>query len=413
MELEEDAFGVARSFETNGRRGIIFHDSCWSLLERALHPAPVPLAKLFEVCDSLPMAMEGGCLNWGHDYGGLHVVNSTEFFPWEDSLADAEFPSDMTTCAHSACPLAGSEVDSILGQPSQAPPAFVPPTGPTPLHGQDQFRALPIELCLAIAHYLPTSDVLNVRRASRAFWPTFHDQQFWASRFGEASDRSWFFEVEGRKGHGKDWRWLYHRTAHARLGDGLRNRKRIWGVIQHMVPLLGLQSIRLPTPNFGGNLPDWPHVSGIMPNQQPRAWGRLEGYRCQRQRIAVPEGVSQVSAWTVRLGVWEYLAGLSLATTAGEVLELGYCNLNGPSRSVRVAGLAGFNLAVGLGGIHALRCIDGQTLEQSAWLGCPDDAPRTLKLAVGGRVTGLEVCIDVRDLWLFVPQNLASSFLLS
>jgi hypothetical protein len=111
-------------------------------------------------------------------------------------------------------------------------------------------------------------------------------------------------------------------------------------------------------------------------------------------RVAVPAGrISQVSASTVRLGNLTYIVGLSLSTAAGEVAWLGYKGAS--ERSVPLSGLWGFNVAVGLGGIHALECIDGATGGPMAWLGCPEDAPQTERLAVGGTVTALKVGFDV------------------
>jgi len=394
-DREEDAFGVLRSDTVNGRRGIIFHDSCWSLLRQAVHPAQVPLARLFEICDSLPLARFGHCLDWGHDYGGVLPLRGEERFPWEARPTESLLPSALSHSFCSACPLAGPEVDKILAQPPQAPAeqhlANVASTGSARAFAKDPFGSLPSELCRAIAHCLPVSDALNARCASRSFWSLFHDQQFWVSQFRGGSDRSWFFEAGARKGTGRDWRWLYRCTASARIGPGLRNRQRIWRLIEYILPILDLQLIQHPSVSLDTESRDWPMVSGRGLDHpfaacQPR----------RTQRVVVPDGISQISAWTVRVDTLEYIAGLSLTTnTPGEILELGY-RTAGSSRSVRVSRFAGFNLAIGPGGIHALQCIDGQTLEPSAWLGCPDDAPRTSRLALGTRVTALEVAFDVR-----------------
>jgi hypothetical protein len=42
---DEDEFEATGQHEVNGKRGFVFHDACWSLLEHK---------KLFEVCGSLP-----------------------------------------------------------------------------------------------------------------------------------------------------------------------------------------------------------------------------------------------------------------------------------------------------------------------------------------------------------------------
>ena len=71
-----------RRFEINGRRGFILYDACWSLLEEAFHPTPVPHVRLFEICNSLPLVMAGDSINWGHDHGGLAIIRDKHFFPW-------------------------------------------------------------------------------------------------------------------------------------------------------------------------------------------------------------------------------------------------------------------------------------------------------------------------------------------
>ena len=395
----EDLFVAMVKRKDGDRRGFVFHDACWFLLEQAFHPATVPLGRLFDVCDSLPVVILGGTLNWGHDYGGLSIIRDRDFFPWEERMEDREFPNGWLSAPYSACPLAGSEVDLILAEASQAPagdPVFVPMACSAVPTATDPFNSLPVELCLAIADCLSVPDILNARLASRSFWHTFYSQQFWASRFRGGSDRSWLFEARDR-GTDRDWRQLYHCTNKARLGLALRNRQRIWGLIQHISSILDLQWIQPSSEPPGEEAQDWPLVSGNMPGQQPEGFSQLEGgcRRVQSRRIAVPDGITQVSAATVRVGNWDYVAWISLAASSGQVVEFGYRNAS-PSRSVHVSGLAGFNLAVGLGGIHALQCIDGRTLEPSAWLGCPDDAPRTWRLDVGARTTALEVGFDVR-----------------
>jgi hypothetical protein len=140
---------------------------------------------------------------------------------------------------------------------------------------------------------------------------------------------------------------------------------------------------------------DWVLAAGNM-EQESVVFSQLEK-GCRRfwsARVAVPAGmISRVSVSTVRLGNLTYIVGLSLTTTAGQVAWLGYKGAS--ERSVPLSGLRGFNVAVGLGGIHALQCIDGPTGEPTAWLGCSEDAPKTERLALGGTVTALKVGFDV------------------
>ncbi|KAK3305101.1 uncharacterized protein B0T15DRAFT_188618 [Chaetomium strumarium] len=411
----EDQFGAMSQAEVNGRHGFVFHDACWSLLQEAYQPTPVPLKRLLEVLDSLPMVWAGGSVDWGHDYGGLAILREKNYYyPWEHlRFADRTFRDGWFDTSYSADPLAISEVEEILAETAQSPPFW---NAQLPTRGQDPFNKLPEELCLIIATHLPTSDVLNARRASRSFCRVFNSQSFWASRFrGKSSERSWLFEAArdlertGGVGH-RDWRWLYHRTADARLGRAARNRKRVWGLIHHLADILDACWTELPSelqspwqrpalleePSPG---PSWVLTAGNV-----RGWGQdfsplqTGCARLKIQRVAIPaEGVSRVAVSTIRLGSIVYIAGLSLTATNGKVLRLGY-GTEGSGHPVQIfeAAFTGFNVAVGLGGIHALQCISGTSTARqlSSWLGCPDDTPKTERLSVIGQNMVLEFGFD-------------------
>ncbi|KAK4032771.1 hypothetical protein C8A01DRAFT_40772 [Parachaetomium inaequale] len=293
---------------------------------------------------------------------------------------DRRSPDWWLNTPYSADPLARAEVDGILAETPQAVPrdvSFPSFTGSVAsIVGKDPFNSLPVELCSAIAGHLPTRDALNARLASRSFWHLFDSQQFWASRFkGRNSDRSWLFEAPGLNKGARDWHFLYRRTADSHLGQGLRNRKRIWGLAQDLAVRLGLRldglasSSGFPPPWQGR----WVLAAGKM-RHETDAFSQLE-VGCSQSRIAhlaMPSGITQVAASTVRLGNSAYIAGIALTTAAGEVIRLGYRDAS--ERSVQLSsGLAGFNLAVGLGGIHALQ---------------------TERLAVGTAISALKVGFD-------------------
>ncbi|KAK3294182.1 uncharacterized protein B0H64DRAFT_400073 [Chaetomium fimeti] len=416
-----DRLGVLAYGELHGKRGFVFHDACWSLVKQLYHPAPVPLQRLLQVMDSLPKIWTGHSLDWGHDYGGLAILqDQKDYFPWEYlRFTDRDFEGDPHT-AYRVNPLAHSEVEGILAEAPQAPPSRDSLLSiESSSSGRDPFVLLPGELCSAIAAYLPTPDVLNARRASRSFWLIFDSQQFWASRFkGKASERSWLFEVaqdletSGGVG-GRDWRWLYHRTLDAHLEPGVRNRKRIWGLVQHVADISTLSwnelPVVLPIPWQTSSLPEnispkrpWISAAGSI-----RAWGhkfsKLQ-QACARfklQRVAMRmDVITQIAASTVRFGGCVYIAGLSLTAANGEVLQLGYkAGGREPSLQLQGAALTGFNLAVGLGGIQALQCVSGSDTERqlSAWLGSPHNVPRTERLRrviTSGQTMVLEVGFD-------------------
>lgn len=401
-----DQFGVLSQPGVNGRRGFIFHEACWNLLEEALHPAPVSLQRLFDVCGSLPISLIGwACANWGHDYGGVYLDNEN-FFPWDDRFEHQDVPDDPHPMFGTIYtnPYHVLEVDDILAaKPEEPPPPKQTPL-PATAPGEDCFTRLPEELRAAIAMYLCTADVLSARLASRAFWPVFYSQQFWASRFKASTDRSWLFEAR-RGGRRRDWRWLYRRTNDAKkIGPGLRNRRRIWGLIQGVVDILGLVWNELPLDLAPVWAPDPIQISashrteaagdlweGSMDDYGRNAFHR--GCRIfQSQRVTIPDNLSRLSASTVALGDGTYIAGLSLTSAAGHTIRLGYCS---PSeQSIEMSQVWGLRLAVGPRGIKALQCITGPTDPESPWLGCPDDVPRTERLVVGSRALALEAAFD-------------------
>ncbi|KAL2152231.1 hypothetical protein VTH82DRAFT_5415 [Thermothelomyces myriococcoides] len=396
----------------NNRRGFAIHEACWCLVEKAYYPDPVPCTRLFDVLNSVPRLFMRNIIDWGGDYA---LFPEDGYFPWEHlRFSTKYFPSDSgLEAVHSTDPLVSSEFQEILADTPQTPPTWDYPSGPSfataePPSGQDPFSLLPEELCAAIAAYLPTRDVLNARLASRSFRFAFRSQQFWASRFqGKFSERSWLFEdarnIDKAGGNmARDWRWLYRRTADARLGNAAQNRKRIWALIQHLMDITELSWNELipQTESLGWPAPlrlvsdkerfeePWISVKGGIPEHGNLYGGLLTTcIPSKTQCVAIRvDAISQVAALTVRLGKSVYIAGLSLTSTNGQVMRFGY-NMAASAQSSCVqlcaAPLTGLNVAVGLGGIHALQFVSGRGTERqpSPWLGDPDAAPKTERLS--------------------------------
>lgn len=250
-EEYSETFGVGTQFE-NGLYGFVFHDSCWSVLERAFNPDPVPLDRLYEVCLSMPTPLATRCVNWGHNYGGLYYWLRSPYHPWD--VIEEPVLYDMSELGD---PEPGDSVESRtwvdrfgLPSPRKDDEEWTEPTvrGPTimsdPYHtGEilairserppplptrsvayslsntaiDPFSRLPYELRAGIAQYLPTSDFLRGRLALRGLWDIFDSQQFWATRFlGRGAERSWLFESQLWDESGQDWRFLCRQTSDTR-----------------------------------------------------------------------------------------------------------------------------------------------------------------------------------------------------
>jgi hypothetical protein len=384
--------------KVNGRHGFVFHDACWSLLDKACHPDPVPYERLFKICDSLPFPLESIAISWGHDYGGPVIIDSEGYYPWEDRFRDREYPAPDPVL--SANPYNVPEIEQVLTAVPQLPPDYTAvPVSAISTSGSDCFRALSRELCSAIAMYLPVSDALDARLASRAFWPIFYSQQFWRSRFKDFSDRSWVFEAQGREI--SDWRWLYRRTNDVHLNHALRNRKRIWSLVQIVLGVLvlseddrsgstSISSPTLETSQFAkatGNLwEDNTKISYASSNQGCRL--------LHKHLVTVPQDLSRVAVSYIQIGDLSHITGMKLTSNAGDTTQLGYWTAR--DCSLELSELHGFNLAIGSRGIQALQCITvgGAT---SCWLGSPDGAPKTKRLAMPGLTSALEAGFDVRN----------------
>lgn len=301
-------------------------------------------------------------------------------------------------------------VDRLLAEAPQQPPAATQPARPPRALALDCLALLPGELCAAIAMLLPTADVLRARLASRALWPVFYSQQFWASRFTSplpAANRSWLFETRSNIQSPRDWRWLYRRTNHVHLGlsPGLLNRRRIWGLIEQVVDILALVWYELPRP-----LPEiWSlglaHATEYCAGVNGLLWSPTEpgdhqfhnGCRLfQTQSIAIPEDLAYLFVYTATFGDGQYIVGMSLAAIAGDSIRLGYSSHS--EQLVELNQVWGFRLAMGSRGLQALQCITGPADSEDSetpWVGSPDDVPRTERLVLADRVEGLEVGFDV------------------
>lgn len=132
--------------------------------------------------------------------------------------------------------------------------------------------------------------------------------------------------------------------------------------------------------------PLWATARGNMKGSGTDFNPLMESCKCDKvQRLVFPvNSISEIAASTVHLSGAVYIAGLSLTATNGEGLRMGYTAAGSGSRiRLERASLMGFNLTVGPSGIHALQTVSrrGGTTQVSAWLGRPNDGPKTQRLS--------------------------------
>ncbi len=58
----EHQVGAMTQGDVNGKHGFLFHDDCWALVKQAYHPTPVPLERLYDAHNSVPLDRIGGYL---------------------------------------------------------------------------------------------------------------------------------------------------------------------------------------------------------------------------------------------------------------------------------------------------------------------------------------------------------------
>lgn len=439
-----DEFGAGCERENN-RHGFLFHDSCWKLLEVALLPEMIPLHRLYELCLSLPRPPISTCVSWGHDYGGLVAIDNKNYYPWdqrdtereiethssvhESSSDEEDESSGLGIPAADRLPLPdGDEDDMVAGVDKRVPDSDpfdvpgisnllaeaeqVPPTSGVSLGAydaaRDTFLKLPEELRICIAVHLTTMDALNARYASKAFWSLYYTQQFWASRFGRNSERSWLFELE-LSDEPRDWRWLFRRTndTHISMSPAIQNRVRVWSLALRLVEVLRLESSQsLPTmmanSDTSGSDPGLPWITAsaliVTMRSQPSHSVLLQQEGCRvlhRQRLMLADlgRLSSIGLSFVRVGDKKYLAGLRLVKGSGESTLLGFRSSD--EKMVEVSTLRGFNLAIGSRGIQAVQFVKNSETQSMIWYGESNDAPKCARIASRQEIAGMEIGFDV------------------
>lgn len=373
-------FGVNLQQPIYGRYGFPFHEACWSLLERAYGSEAIPKERLFEVCRSLPVSARIGGVTWGHNYGGLISVYD-DSYPWEDLFVEQAF--DLARYDPYLVP----EIQQLPLETPSPPDVFQLSPSSTGV-----FSDIPLEIIADISQYLSTKDYLNARSALRSFYAVFHMRRFWASRFLPNADRASVFESEDWE-TSCDWLWLYHRTANG--SPGVRNRERVWRLANKVKEILSskwIDSSPYPCANTIGM--EWREAAAdVLLGAYQSDLTLYKGCReFHHKNVCIPPGqLSNLACSLVQLGDTTYVTGIRFVLTQGEDIRLGYI---ADEHIISIGFLTGFHLAVGSRGIQAIKCILGGD-EESPWLGCPDNAPKTKRVSFPEPIANIEARFDV------------------
>ncbi|TQW07179.1 hypothetical protein V2A60_000803 [Cordyceps javanica] len=386
-EPEDDLIGVLTSPPQHGRWGFPFHEACWSLLEAAIAPEPVPLRRLFDLCRSFPMSESEYAPNWGHYYGGLDRGH-----PDNGLCVEVGGDSDEYTSHHRLCLTQIAKLNPFHIPELERPPVWQERNVPGMNFANAQifnlFVWLPHELLFMIAAQLPTRDYLNMRLASRSFIPLFHDRNFWATRFGPGSERSWVFESR-QWDRAIDWQQLYRDTSCAHRSPAMHNRERVWLLAQYVRRLL---EPRFASPESTSLLLADPGDSRTA-GAEVRSWNANDPYEdfptgCvslyRSASFKIPLSIDRISFFFNCLGEAQYVVGLKVVGMCGAVVELGYI---AEETAVSVSGkrLTGLRLALEQTGIRAVQCVFDNDID-TPWIGSPANAGQTNKLVSSGRL---------------------------
>ncbi|KAJ6782445.1 hypothetical protein PWT90_10366 [Aphanocladium album] len=398
---EGDRIGVLRQPPIQGRWGVPFHEACWTILEVAIAPGPVPLRRLFDLCRSFPIPEAEFAPQWGHYYGGLDRAH-----PDDGLCVEVD---DEYTRHHRLC------VTQITKHNPLRVPGLSPPPPPLPLvsdgelplppllrfsresPSRDVFRLLPQELRMYVAAMLSTQDFLSLRLASQLFAPLFYRQQFWTTRFGPGSERCWAFESRGWD-RAMVWRRLYRLTSRRHRSQAMHNRERVWQLAAHIAKLLKprFANPAEPVPPLDADPDDW-RVASV----DVQGWDAKDPYGyfqtgCvtlhESPALPLPDRIDRIAIYQSTVGEVQCIVGIKVVGTCGAVIELGYM-AQGTAVNVSGKQLTGLYVASTPTSIRAVRCVfdDGSC---APWIGSLVNTSQTMQLVSSGRLSAIAACFD-------------------
>jgi hypothetical protein len=397
--MEEDPY--------SDRHNFIMHASCYSLFAQALHPEPLPVARLLEACRSC--LMEDGPfrrLSWGpgHSYGG--ILNLINAYPWDEPhyfggmMPRCRF-EDPWNLPELRRHLQDSQLDSSITQSEETRWPTNRTIGDTT---SNCFIRLPLEILGLILAYTPTDGVKSLARTSKELniiIPSKLGQSFWASRFQDPFEHGLVFEAYMCK-HKLDWKSLYFSITKD-TSPRLQSRRRIWGLIQSLCAIIHLQwkddQGLLPL-NEDKNKLRWKEVRGFIQQpakdeKKPCIWFRHGCIRLYSQSTSIPTCLCRIIVSIVLIGSVTYITGLRFIFSQGTRAEICLGYSNGRELSLETTGLQGFIVAVGSRGIHAIQFVT-PTKQLSQWFGDPKGIPKTRRLMSYKPITAIKAGFDVR-----------------
>lgn len=401
--------------------GFAFHDACWTLLKAVHEPNDIDIRLLNNLCRSCPIIQ--GLLNWGHDYSGKvqYMRDLNDLSPGQvpllypcytyESMPDG---GELSQASYFYNPLEIPGFTQILDDSfastrlisQEKREAFT-----IPLHIQDPFTRLPVEILQIILMELPSKDVLNFKLASRVVSNIPLPGSFFASRFDPDFEFHQIFEARKYPVKSHHWKMLYMKAKELSKTHNFRNRKQIWVLLLQLQDLLTELSQRslegsLSRSFFEPNAPNdglfWRFASGNLKGPEQLF---TEGCRALWTRhINLPREISNIFVSFIELN-GPYICGLRFQQKNGDDICLGYIypksevalatghlNLAGDGQNVH-----GIKLAVDDEGFRAISLLMNRELNVK-WRGVPNGpygTPKMRLVNMGSDLTALKAGFDV------------------
>ncbi|GIZ36670.1 hypothetical protein CKM354_000013900 [Cercospora kikuchii] len=371
--------------------GFLLHASCWTLLEKYVAPHEVDIGRLLELCVSVPYAAECHGLAWDHCYGDLIYRDEKSGYPWEDICRETDPEHEPQPRAKRYLNNDPCKVNLLRLQKDLV---SKPPNGPKDCSFVgDCFAQLPLELREMIAELLTTQEVFNIRSAARSFWPIFESKAFWKSRFRFGGDREFLFEALEQKDK-IDLRALWRVTGRFRK-NCLGNRRRVWAILQTIVPLMDARITPVAPDQPGVRQGPGAGVSGHSHadiSTGPHAVYRRGCAIFHKRRLYWPEKIVRIAASLAGAGGATYVSGFQFHTEDGPSASVGYLSPNQQACTID-SQIVGFLVAVDSGGLRAIRVLTSSN-QQTPWLGDPTGAPVTERFIEAGPFLQVGLAFD-------------------
>lgn len=244
-----DTPATVSPFTGNPLWGFVVHCACWDILSEVDEDMNEPLyiQALFDLCRSQPNIE--GFVEWHHEYAD---ISSPEImFPGKRYGFTNTIPYDAQDVDPTSGP--GLKRLSCLGKYPRTKYQFFYKTIEAieiASDNHDPFLLLPTELRLKIIMQTETSDITNLRCASKAF-TGLKASCLWRSRFLYGHEFSYLYPIIARQTKPRKWKDAYRKASQyhlVRLGNSKKyvdkeflNRKRVWNLACYLTDLVDLR----------------------------------------------------------------------------------------------------------------------------------------------------------------------------